>query len=152
MRDLETMETAITAAETGHLVFSTLHTTGAARTVDRIVDAFPEDRQEQIRVQLGSNLKAVLSQLLLPTKDGRGRVAAFELMINTPSIAALIRDNKTFRIPNDILTGSKFGMVSLENSLVDHYLTGAITYEQVIGKAQDPQAAIQLIGEQKPRR
>jgi twitching motility protein PilT len=151
MRDLETMETAITAAETGHLVFSTLHTTGAARTVDRIVDAFPEDRQEQIRVQLGSNLKAVLSQLLLPRKDGHGRVAAFELMINTPSIAALIRDNKTFRIPNDILTGSKYGMVSLESALVDYYLAGVISYEQVIGKAQDPQAAIQLIGERKPK-
>lgn len=152
MRDLETMETAITAAETGHLVFSTLHTTGAARTVDRIVDAFPEDRQEQIRVQLASNLKAVLSQLLLPRQDGHGRVAAFELMINTPSIAALIRDNKTFRIPNDILTGSKFGMVSLESSLVEHYLSGAISYDQVIGKAQDPQAANQLIGDQRPRK
>ena len=150
MRDLETMETAITAAETGHLVFSTLHTTGAARTVDRIIDAFPEDRQEQIRVQLSSNLKAVLSQILLPRVDGKGRVAAFELMINTPSIAALIRDNKTFRIPNDILTGSKFGMVSLEASLVAHYLNGLISYEQVIGKAQDQQAAIQLIGGQTP--
>lgn len=152
MRDLETMETAITAAETGHLVFSTLHTTGAARTVDRIVDAFPEDRQEQIRVQLAGNLKAVLSQILLPRQDGQGRVAAFELMINTPSVAALIRDNKTFRIPNDILTGSKYGMVSLEASLVQHYLDGAISYDQVIGKAQDPQAAIQLIGDQKPRK
>jgi twitching motility protein PilT len=152
MRDLETMETAITAAETGHLVFSTLHTTGAARTVDRIIDAFPEDRQEQIRVQLGGNLKAVISQLLLPRKDGKGRVAVFELMVNTPSIAALIRDNKTFRIPNDILTGSKYGMVSLEASLVQHYLNGAITYDQVIGKAQDPQAAIQLIGDQQPRK
>jgi twitching motility protein PilT len=152
MRDLETMETAITAAETGHLVFSTLHTTGASRTVDRIIDAFPEDRQEQIRVQLGGNLKAVISQLLLPRIDGKGRVAVFELMINTPSIAALIRDNKTFRIPNDILTGSKYGMVSLEASLVHHYLNGAISYEQVIGKAQDPQAAIQLIGDQKPRK
>jgi len=152
MRDLETMETAITAAETGHLVFSTLHTTGAARTVDRIIDAFPEDRQEQIRVQLASNLKAVLSQLLLPRLDGTGRVAAFEFMINTPSIAALIRDNKTFRVPNEILTGSKFGMVSLEASLVQHYLNGAISYDQVIGKAQDPAAAIQLIGGQQPRK
>ncbi len=152
MRDLETMETAITAAETGHLVFSTLHTTGAARTVDRIIDAFPEDRQEQIRVQLSTNLKAVISQLLIPRQDGQGRVAAFELMINTPSIAALIRDNKTFRIPNDILTGSKYGMVSLEASLVEHYLNGVISYEQVIGKAQDPQAAIQLIGGQQPRK
>ena len=108
MRDLETMETAITAAETGHLVFSTLHTTGAARTVDRIVDAFPSTQQEQVRVQLAANLKAVLSQILLPRIDGPGRVAAFELMINTPSVSALIRDNKTFRISNDILTGSKY--------------------------------------------
>ena len=150
MRDLETMETAITAAETGHLVFSTLHTTGAARTVDRIVDAFPSTQQEQIRVQLAANLKAVLSQILIPRLDGRGRVAAFELMINTPSVAALIRDNKTFRITNDILTGSKYGMISLEASLVEHYLNGDITYEQVITKASDPQAAIQLIGGQKP--
>ena len=152
MRDLETMETAITAAETGHLVFSTLHTTGAARTVDRIVDAFPSTQQEQIRVQLSANLKAVISQILLPTIDGRGRVAAFELMVNTPSVAALIRDNKTFRIANDILTGSKYGMISLEASLVEHYLNGDITYEQVVTKASDPQAAIQLIGGQKPRK
>ena len=152
MRDLETMETAITAAETGHLVFSTLHTTGAARTVDRIIDAFPSTQQEQIRVQLASNLKAVISQILLPRQDGRGRVAAFEIMVNTPSIAALIRDNKTFRIPNDILTGSKYGMLSLEASLVHYYLHGIISYEQVMGKAQDQQVAIQLIGTQKPAR
>jgi twitching motility protein PilT len=152
MRDLETMETAITAAETGHLVFSTLHTTGAARTVDRIIDAFPTTQQEQIRVQLSTNLKAVISQLLLPTRDGKGRVAAFEIMVNTPSIAALIRDNKTFRIPNDILTGSKYGMLSLEASLVHLYQQGVITYEQVMGKAQDPQAALQLIGPHKGRR
>ena len=152
MRDLETMETAITAAETGHLVFSTLHTTGAARTVDRIVDAFPSTQQEQIRVQLAATLKAVLSQILIPTLDGRGRVAAVELMINTPSVAALIRDNKTFRIANDILTGSKYGMISLEASLVEHYLAGLISYEQVLTKAQDQQAAIQLIGGQKPRK
>jgi twitching motility protein PilT len=150
MRDLETMETAITAAETGHLVFSTLHTTGAARTMDRIIDAFPTSQQEQIRVQLSTNVKAVISQLLIPRKDGKGRVAAFEIMINTPSIAALIRDNKTYRIPNDILTGTKHGMLSLEASLVSLYLQGFITYEQVIGKAQDPQAAIQLIGGQRP--
>jgi twitching motility protein PilT len=152
MRDLETMETAITAAETGHLVFSTLHTTGAARTVDRIVDAFPTTAQEQIRVQLSTNLKAVISQLLLPTLDGKGRVAAFEIMVNTPSIAALIRDNKTFRIPNDILTGSKYGMLSLETSLAQLYLGGLISHEMVMSKAQDPQAASQLIGGQKPRR
>ena len=124
MRDLETMETAITAAETGHLVFSTLHTTGAARTVDRIVDAFPEDSKETVRVQLSTNLKAVISQLLIPRIDQPGRIAAFELMINTPSIAALIRDNKTFRIANDILTGSKYGMVSLDASLANLYVEG----------------------------
>jgi twitching motility protein PilT len=152
MRDLETTETAITAAETGHLVFSTLHTTGASRTVDRIIDAFPSTQQEQIRTQISTNLKAVISQLLIPRLDGRGRVAAFEVMINTPSIAALIRDNKTFRIANDILTGSKYGMVSLETSLVDLYLRGIIAYEEVLNKAQDVAAAQQLIGEQKPRR
>jgi twitching motility protein PilT len=150
MRDLETMETAITAAETGHLVFSTLHTTGAARTVDRIIDAFPSTQQEQIRVQLASNLKAVISQLLLPRLDGKGRVAVFEIMITTPAIAALIRDNKTFRIPNDILTGSKYGMVSLETALVERYLNGTISYDQVMSKAQDQQAALQLIAGQKP--
>jgi twitching motility protein PilT len=145
MRDLATMETAITAAETGHLVFSTLHTTGAARTVDRIVDAFSSDKQEQIRVQLSTNLKAVISQILLPRKDGKGRVAAFELMINTPSIGALIRDNKTFRISSDIQTGAKFGMVSLEASLVDLYLRGLITHDEVMTKAQDPESAAQLL-------
>ena len=145
MRDLATMETAITAAETGHLVFSTLHTTGATRTVDRIVDAFPADKQEQIRIQLSTNLRAVLSQLLIPRKDGAGRVAAFELMINTPSIGALIRDNKTFRISSDIQTGAKFGMITLEASLVDLYVRGIISHEEVMSKAQDPEGAEQLL-------
>ncbi len=148
MRDLETMEIAITAAETGHLVFSTLHTTGAARTVDRIVDAFPASRQEQVRIQLAGNLKAVLSQLLLPRQDGKGRVAAFELMINTPSIATLIRENKTFRIASDIQTGSKYGMVSLEANLADLHQRGIISRDEVTAKAQDPEAAAQLLGKQ----
>ncbi len=147
MRDLETMESAITAAETGHLVFSTLHTTGAARTVDRIVDSFPAGQQEQIRIQLAGNLKAVLSQLLIPRKDGKGRVAAFELMINTPSIAALIRDNKTYRLSNDIQTGSKFGMVSLEQSLVDLYRRGLIDREDVFNRSQDQAIALQYLNE-----
>ena len=144
MRDLETMETAITAAETGHLVFSTLHTTGAARTVDRIVDAFPDDKQEQIRVQLAANLKAVISQVLLPRQDTTGRVAAFEVMIQTHSISTLIRDNKTFRINNDIITGSKYGMVSLDASLAALYRKGIITLDDVLSKAQDAAAARQL--------
>lgn len=145
MRDLETMEIAMTAAETGHLVFSTVHTTGAARTVDRIIDAFPQGQQEQIRIQLAGNLKAVISQLLLPRSDGHGRVAAFEVMINTPSISALIRDNKSYRIGSDIQTGSKYGMVSLEASLVKLCLRGIISRDQVLAKSQDPQAAAQLL-------
>ncbi|MCA1808491.1 MAG: type IV pilus twitching motility protein PilT [Lentisphaerae bacterium] len=121
MRDLETMEAAITAAETGHLVMATLHTTGAARTVDRIVDAFPTDQQEQIRTQLASSVVAVLSQLLMVRADRPGRVAAFEIMITTPSIQQLIRDNKTFRIPSDIQTGAKWGMVTLDAHLMVLY-------------------------------
>ncbi len=152
MRDLETMETAVTAAETGHLVFSTLHTTGAARTVDRIIDSFPRDKQEQVRVQVSVNLRAVISQLLIPRIDRPGRVAAFEIMINTPSIAALIRDNKTFRIPTDLQTGSKYGMMTLEASLVHLYLEGVIAYEEVLNKAQDPEQAVQLVAGQKPRK
>ena len=150
MRDLETIETAITAAETGHLVFSTLHTTGAARTIDRIVDAFDAQRQQQIRVQLSMNLKAVISQLLLPRRDGKGRIAVFEVMINTSSIGALLRDNKSYRIHNEILTGSKYGMVSLEASLVDLFHRRIITREQVLGFAQDPEVARQLLGERIP--
>lgn len=145
MRDLETMETAITAAETGHLVFSTLHTTGASRTVDRIIDAFPVNQQEQIRVQLSGNLKAVISQLLLPRKDGSGRIAAFEVMINTASIGAMIRENKTFRIGSDIQTGAKYGMISLEASLANLCMQGLISQEEVMQKAQDPDAAAQLL-------
>ncbi len=152
MRDLETMETAITAAETGHLVFSTLHTTGAGRTVDRIVDAFPAHQQEQIRVQLASNLKAVLSQLLIPRIDRPGRVAVFELMMLTHSVGALIRDNKTFRIATEIQTGAKYGMVSMEASLVDLYLAGIIARDEVFSKAQDPEMAAQLLGGREPRR
>ena len=147
MRELETMEAAITAAETGHLVFSTLHTTGAARSVDRIIDAFPSNQQEQIRIQLAGNLRAVLSQVLIPRKDERGRVAAFELMINTPAIAALIRDNKTFRISNDVMTGSKFGMISLEASMVDLCRRGIISSAEVLSRAQDVGIAQQLLRE-----
>jgi twitching motility protein PilT len=152
MRDLETMETAITAAETGHLVFSTLHTTGAARTVDRIIDAFPREKQDMIRVQLSTNLRAVISQLLVPRKDQTGRVAVFEVMIGTPSIGALIRDNKTFRINSDIQTGAKFGMVSLDASLVDMYLEGVIDYEEMLSKAQDREGTLQLLGGRNPAR
>ena len=138
MRDLETIDAAITAAETGHLVFGTLHTTGAAKTIDRVVNAFPNQQQEQIRIQLSTVLQAVISQLLVPRIDKPGRVAIFEIMINTPSIAALIRDNKTFRIQSDIQTGAKYGMVTLDSFLIDKYLAGLIAREEVVTKAQDP--------------
>src|SRR5882757_826546 len=138
MRDLETIEAAITAAETGHLVFGTLHTTGAAKTIDRVVNAFPTNQQEMVRIQLSTVMQAVISQLLIPRIDKPGRVAAFEIMINTPSIAALIRDNKTFRIQSDIQTGSKWGMMTLDSFLIDKYLAGIIAREEVINKSQDP--------------
>ena len=137
MRDLETIEAAVSAAETGHLVFGTLHTTGAAKTIDRLVNAFPQNQQETIRIQLSTVLQAVISQILLPRVDKPGRVAAFEIMINTPSIAALIRDNKTFRINSDIQTGAKYGMVTLDSFLLDKYMAGMIAREEVITKSQD---------------
>ncbi|MEP6663214.1 MAG: type IV pilus twitching motility protein PilT [Verrucomicrobiota bacterium] len=142
LRDLETMEAAITAAETGHLVFGTLHTTGASKTIDRIVNAFPMNQQETIRIQLSTVLQAVISQLLLPRCDKPGRVAAYEIMINTPAIAALIRDNKTFRINSDIQTGAKYGMVTLDSFLMEKYQQGWISREEIINKAQDPQTVL----------
>jgi twitching motility protein PilT len=119
-------------------VFGTLHTTGAAKTIDRVVNAFPVNQQEQIRIQLSTVLQAVISQLLLPRCDKPGRVAIFEIMVNTPSIAALIRDNKTFRINSDIQTGAKYGMVTLDSFLMEKYQQGMIAREEVITKAQDP--------------
>jgi len=145
MRDLETREAAITAAETGHLVFATLHTTGAARTVDRIVDAFPTSQQEQIRTQLSTSIVAVISQILMPRKDKTGRVAAFELMIATPSIRALIRENKTFRITSDLQTGAKWGMQTLDAHLIELWRTGKIAYEELVTKAQDTEEVMQQI-------
>ncbi|NLG35437.1 MAG: type IV pilus twitching motility protein PilT [Lentisphaerae bacterium] len=145
MRDLETMEAAITAAETGHLVFATLHTTGSARTVDRIVDAFPTNQQEQIRTQLSTSIVAVISQILMPRKDKSGRIAAFEIMIATPSIRSLIRDNKTFRITSDIQTGAKWGMQTLDSHLIDLWRQGQIPYEELVTKAQDTEEVMQQI-------
>jgi len=147
LRDLETMDAAITAAATGHLVFGTLHTTGAAKTIDRMVNAFPVTQQEQIRIQMSTVLQAVISQLLLPRCDKPGRVAIFEIMINTPSIAALIRDNKTFRIGSDIQTGAKHGMVTLDSFLLEKYQAGMISQEEVITKSQDPTTILQKLQE-----
>ena len=145
LRDLVTIEAAVTAAETGHLVFGTLHTTGAAPTVDRIVDAFPTNQQPQIRTQLAAGLVGVISQVLLPRIDKPGRVAAFEIMISTPSIQALIRDGKTFRITSDIQTGAKYGMNTLDSHLVELYKKGMVSYGEVITKAQDPEGIVQTL-------
>ena len=152
MRDLETISAAITAAETGHLVFGTLHTTGAAETVDRIVDSFPTDQQEQVRTQLSVGLQAVISQILLPRIDKPGRVAAFEIMPATPSIRSRIRDNKTFQIRSDIQTGAKFGMVTLDACLTEHYKNGMISYDELITKAQDPDTVVAKLKEEMGRR
>jgi twitching motility protein PilT len=147
LRDLETMEAAITAAGTGHLVFGTLHTTGAAKTIDRLVNAFPINQQETIRIQLSTVLQAVISQLLIPRIDQAGRVAVYEIMINTPSVAALIRDNKTFRIQSDIQTGAKYGMVTLDGNLMEKFQAGMISREEVINKSQDPSTVMQKLAE-----
>jgi twitching motility protein PilT len=137
MRDLATISAAITAAETGHLVFGTLHTTGSARTVNRIIDAFPANQQEQIRAQLSVALVAVISQLLLPRKDGSGRIAAFEILFMTPAIANLIRKNETNKIPSTIQTSRKLGMITLDDYLLELYKKGLISRETALDAAQD---------------
>ncbi len=137
MRDLETIEAAVTAAETGHLVFGTLHTTGAVRTVDRIIDAFPTNQQEQIRTQLAGNLVSVISQTLVPKKGGFGRVAAYEIMITTDAIRNLIRENKSYRITSAIQTGHKFGMNLLDEHLMALFRKGVCDYEELVERAQD---------------
>jgi twitching motility protein PilT len=136
MRDLETIEAAITAAETGHLVFGTLHTTGAQGTVNRIIDAFPTNQQEQVRTQLSTAIIGVLSQTLLP-KIGGGRVAAYELLVVTSAIANLIRENKTFRINSSIQTGAKYGMILLDDYLFRLWREERCTAEEVLLKAQN---------------
>jgi twitching motility protein PilT len=138
MRDLETIESAVRAAETGHLVFGTLHTTGAAKTIDRVVDAFPVTQQNQIRVQLSTALLAVLSQALLTRIDTSGMVAAYEFMVVTPAIANLIRDNKSFRIDSMIQTGKKFGMQLLDDHLWQLYTQGKISAEEMVDVSKNP--------------
>ena len=138
MRDLETMEAALVAAETGHLVFSTLHTVGAAQTIDRIIDAFPVAQQEQIRAIMSQMLRAVVSQTLLPRASGKGRIAAFEIMHNTPAIQNLIREKKSNRIVSTIQTSAKLGMITLDDFLLNLYRQGLITGELCMERAQYP--------------
>jgi twitching motility protein PilT len=138
MRDLATISAAVTAAETGHLVFGTLHTSGAASTINRLIDAFPTDQQEQIRVQLAGNLLAVLSQALCPRVDTEGMVAAYEFMYVTAGIQNLIRENKSFRIDSDIQTGKRYGMQLLDDNLYGHFSAGRISAEEAIDKSRNP--------------
>ena len=128
------------AAETGHLVFGTVHTTSAAGTITRLIDVFPPDQQEQIRLQLSGNLIAVLSQALCPLATGRGRIAAYEFMVVTPAIANLIRENKTYRIDSSIQTGKKLGMQLLDEHLWHLYNIGKISLEEMLDKARSPGA------------
>ena len=137
MRDLETIEAAISAAETGHLVFGTLHTNSAAKTVDRIVDAFPANMKDMIRTQLASSLVAVISQVLCK-KLGGGRIASYEIMVNTTSIASLIRENKTFRITSDIQTGANLGMITMDTHLMSLVNRELVSPDEALEKAQDP--------------
>ena len=137
MRDFETISIAVTAAETGHLVFSTLHTIGAAATIDRIIDVFPPHQQQQIRIQLAVVLEAVISQQLIPTADRCGRVAAFEVMHGTIPIKNLIREAKTYQISSVLQTARKEGMISMDDALLDLYNKGVIDSDNAIGYAQD---------------
>jgi len=151
LRDLETIEAAVRAAETGHLVFSTVHTISAAGTITRLIDVFPVNQQEQVRIQLSSNLLAVLSQALCPLATGKGRIAAYEFMVVTPAIANLIRENKTYRIDSSIQTGRKLGMQLLDEHLWRLYETGKITLQEMLDKARQP-GALQDKATAKPQR
>jgi twitching motility protein PilT len=138
MRDLETISIAVTAAETGHLVLSTLHTVGAANTIDRVIDVFPPHQQQQIKVQLATVLQGVVSQQLMARTDKPGRVAAIEIMVINPAIRNLIREGKTFQINSLIQTGMKFGMQTMDGSLVNLHKRGLISYEDALTYSSDP--------------
>ena len=146
MRDFETINAAVTAAETGHLVLSTLHTTGAAETIDRIIDVYPPHSQGQIRAQLANSLVAVISQTLVPTADGKGRIAALELMSCTDAISSLIREGKIFQIPNTIQTSKALGMFSLDQDLARLVRTGKITEQVARSRCQNPDDLTRYIG------
>lgn len=145
MRDLETISIAITAAETGHLVLSTLHTVGAAKTIDRIIDVFPPYQQQQVRVQLSSVLKGVISQQLIPTTNQKGRVAALEIMAVNSAIQNLIREGKTHQIQTVMQTGGKFGMVTMDSYLVDLFKKGIISKESLMESAIDREMILRIL-------
>ena len=146
MRDLETMITTLAAAETGHLVFSTLHTSGAVESINRIVDIFPADQQTQVRIQLATSLEGVLSQTLVPKSKGHGMVLCCEIMVATPAIRNIVREGRLHTLRNCIETGAEYGMQTFEISLRDLYLRGQITYEMALSRALDVEAFKKLTG------
>ncbi len=136
MRDLETISLAITAAETGHLVLATLHTSNASRTLDRLLDVFPPEQQEHVRVMVAESLRGIISHQLIPRKDGTGRVLALEILTNTPAVANVIRENKTYMLPGIIQTGKKQGMRLMDDTLIDLYQRGLISAEEAYARAE----------------
>jgi twitching motility protein PilT len=146
MRDLETIHMALTAAETGHLVFATLHTQSAPQTVDRIVDVFPPDQQGQIRVMLATTLQAVVTQQLLPSADGRGRAAAVEVLIATPAVRNLIRERKGYQLASQMQAGAKYGMVTMDQNLADLVKAKRITLETALERAANSDELRSLLG------
>jgi len=145
MRDLETIQAAITAAETGHLVLATLHTVSAAQTVDRIIDVFPANQQPQVRLQLSTLLEGVLCQTLLPRANGQGRVLAMEVMVGTPAVGNLIREGKTHQLPSVLQTGAQFGMQTLDQALKALYQRKLITLQDALARAANPNELRRLL-------
>jgi twitching motility protein PilT len=146
MRDLETMAAVLTAAETGHLVLTTLHTPGAPEAINRFIDVFPPYQQQQVRIQLSTALEGVIYQLLVPRRDNSGRIAAVEVMLASPAIRNLIRENKTYQMMNAIQTGVKSGMQTLNQSLAELCHNGVITIEEAIARSIDPEELQEMLG------
>jgi twitching motility protein PilT len=150
MRDLETIGTAITAAETGHLVFATLHTQDAPQTIDRIIDVFPPHQQQQVRVQLSTTLQGVVTQQLIPTHDGQGRVAAVEVLVCTPAVRNLIREGKTHQIYSSMQAGGRYGMQTMDMALAQHIKAGRISQQVAFERCHDPEELQRLMGGSAP--
>ena len=146
MRDLETIQLAITASETGHLVLGTLHTSNAARTLDRLLDVFPTDQRDQIRIMVSESLRGIISQQLVPRADGNGRALAIEILMNTPAVGNVIRESKTFMLPGIIQTGKKLGMKLMDDSIAELFQAGIISPEEAVYRAEQEADMRRLVG------
>jgi twitching motility protein PilT len=145
MRDLETISLAITAAETGHLVLGTLHTGNAPRTLDRVLDVFPSDQRDQIRIMVSESLRGIISQQLIPRQDGDGRIMALEILVNTPAVANCIREGKTFMLPGIMQTGKSVGMITMDDSLKALYSQGSISREETLSRSEDKGSMLKFL-------